>query len=225
MAIYKDYAITLDTKRSPKVALQNIVAGETGNRLTVTLTNDDIPVELSASNRVVLRVDSDEGTRFQDSSDANDGISFADGNAVIILSPDTYAAGLNRARIKVYSTASVSNDTLIYSEEFLFEAKKPDGDAPCAWHRGSTPTHEFTTGIDLTGGTVNVTYEQDGKVVVNKVTADMTITSSKVSWTLTAADTLAMAVGDIDIQLHYTKNGVSDSSDIHKGKVLYTAGV
>ena len=62
MALYKEYEITLDTKRTPRIALQNIVAGETGDRITVHLTNDDIPVALAAStHRVCLRINSSCG--------------------------------------------------------------------------------------------------------------------------------------------------------------------
>lgn len=131
MALYKDYAITLDTKRSPKVTLQNIVAGETGNRITVTFTNDDVPVELASStHRVCLKVDASSiGTRRQDSSEENSGISFADGKAVILLSKDSYGEGLNRACLEVYSTATETNDTLICSADFIFPAKaNPTGE-------------------------------------------------------------------------------------------------
>ena len=50
MALFKDHYITLDLKRTPKVALQNIVAGETGNRLIITLTNGDDPIALDSTN-------------------------------------------------------------------------------------------------------------------------------------------------------------------------------
>ena len=117
MAIYKDHYITLDTKRTPKIALQNIVEGETGNRIYVTVTNDGVALTLdSVSYRVCLRVYSDLGLKVQDSA-ANQGITFADGKAVIILSPQTYTRNLNRCRLEVYN-----GDTKIQTAEFQFTA-------------------------------------------------------------------------------------------------------
>lgn len=124
MALYKDYAIVLDTKRTPRIALQNIVAGETGNRLYIMLKNDGTTVSLaSATHRVCLRVDSALGTRRQDSSVDDSGISFNNGQAIIILSKDSYTSGLNRCTLEVYTTESETNDTLICSAEFQFTAK------------------------------------------------------------------------------------------------------
>lgn len=123
MAIYKDYVIKLDTMRTPKIALQNIVAGETGNRLTVTLTNGLATVSLNAStHRVCLRIDSALGTRRQDSSVEDSGISFSNGNVIILLSREAYTVGLNRCRLEIFSTESETNDTLICSAEFQFTA-------------------------------------------------------------------------------------------------------
>lgn len=123
MAVYKDYAIKLDTMRTPKIALQNIVAGETGNRLTVTLTNGLATVSLNAStHRVCLRIDSALGTRRQDSSVEDSGISFSNGNVIILLSREAYTVGLNRCRLEIFSTESEENDTLICSAEFQFTA-------------------------------------------------------------------------------------------------------
>ena len=127
MAVYKNYSITLDTVRSPKMALQNIVTGETGVKLTITLTNGGSTVSLNGTNhRVCLRVDSSKGTRRQDSGLSNSGISFSDGKAVILLSRDTFATGQNRACLEIFSTETETNDTLIVSAEFLFAAKKND---------------------------------------------------------------------------------------------------
>lgn len=130
MAVYKDHSITLDTKRTPKVSLQNIVAGETGNRITVTFTNGLSVVSLaSATHRVCLRVDSALGTRRQDSSLEDSGITFNAGKAVILLSKDSFTAGLNRACLEVYTTESESDDTLICSAEFQFyAADNPTGE-------------------------------------------------------------------------------------------------
>lgn len=130
MALYKDYNILLDTKRTPRIALQNIVAGETGNRLIITLTNGGSAVTLAAAtHRVCLRVDSALGTRRQDSSVDDSGISFSNGQAIIILSKDSYTSGLNRCTLEVYTTETDANDTLICAAEFQFTAKaNPTGE-------------------------------------------------------------------------------------------------
>lgn len=127
MALFKDHYITLDLKRTPKVALQNIVAGETGNRLIITLTNGDDPIALDSTNyRVALRVTSALGVRRQDSAASNNGITFENGKAIILLSKDSYTANLNRAALEVYSTESETDDTLVVSAEFMFYAKGMD---------------------------------------------------------------------------------------------------
>jgi hypothetical protein len=79
--------------------------------------------------------------------------------------------------------------------------------------------------IDLTNALVEVTYAQHGNVVCQVNNEQMTITPSKITWTLLSQQTLAMEVGDVAIQLHYTLGSVTDYSDIHHGKVLYSQGV
>ena len=237
-AINKYHYITLDTQDSPRVSLKNIVEGETGNRIWITLTNNGSVVNLAEKEndefiyRVVLRVDSDLGTRYQDSAVAGDGITFIEadtgdhGKINILLKPETYSAGKNRCRLEIYSTQFTEHDRMIYSAEFQFTAARSDEDGLNAWYRGSTPTHSMEVPIDLTAFDIDVTYAQNDNVVCKILDTDMTVTASCVTWTLTAAQTLAMNVGDVTIQLHYRKpDGAEDYSDIHHGKVLYTQGV
>jgi hypothetical protein len=127
MALYKSHSITLDTKRTPKIALQNIVVGETGNKLTVTLKNDGSTVSLNGTDyRVCLRVDSAKGVVRQDSSLPNSGITFSSGKAIIMLSRDSFAASLNRCRLEIFSTETDTDDILICSSEFQFTAASND---------------------------------------------------------------------------------------------------
>lgn len=236
--INKYHYITLDTKESPRVSLKNIVAGETGNRIWIKLTNNGSFVNLAEKEndefiyRVVLRVDSDYGTRYQDSAVTGDGVTlFANassgdyGKVNILLKPDTFAAGLNHCWLKIYSTHFTEYDRMIYSAEFQFTALRDDSDGLNAWYRGSTPTHSMEVPIDLTNCEVAVTYEQNGNVVCEVFEQQMVVTPSKVTWTLAREQTLAMDVGDIYIQLHYRNATTEDHSDIHHGKVLYTQGV
>lgn len=134
MALYKYHYIELDTKRSPRISLQNIVAGETGNRIWITVTNNGDVIDMSAKEddefiyRVSLRIDSDLGTRRQDSDDPDGGITFIEANTGdhgkinILLSADSFTAGKNRCRLEIYSKRSEDDDTLICSAEWTFDA-------------------------------------------------------------------------------------------------------
>ena len=134
MALYKYHYIELDTKRSPRISLQNIVAGETGNRLIITVKNNGETVDMSEKSngefiyRVCLKIDSDLGTRRQDSAQENSGITFIEaatgdhGKINILLSADSFTAGKNRCRLEIYSKRSEEDDTLICSAEWTFDA-------------------------------------------------------------------------------------------------------
>ena len=141
MALYKYHYIELDTKRSPRISLQNIVAGETGNVLWITVTNNGETIDMSEKEddefiyRVALRIDSDLGTRRQDSDDPDGGITFIEentgdhGKVNILLSADSFTAGKNRCRLEIYSMRSEDDDTLICSAEWTFDAaSNPTGE-------------------------------------------------------------------------------------------------
>lgn len=235
-AINKYHYITLDTQISPKISLRNIVEGETGNRFLIKLMNGGDMVNLATQEngeyayRIVLRVDSDLGTRYQDSEVVGDGITRMtsggdNGKVNILLKPDTFTAGLNRCWLKIYSKQFTDQDRMIYSAEFQFTAARDDSDGVNAWYRGSTPTHSMEVPIDLTNALVEVTYAQHDRVVCQVNNEQMTITPTKVTWTLLSQQTLAMDTGEVSIQLHYTLGSVTDYSDIHYGKVLYSQGV
>lgn len=134
MALNKYHYIELDTKRSPRVSLQNIVEGETGNRIWITLYNNGEKIDLSEQEdgapvyRVCLRVDSDLGTRRQDSSIVGNGITLISdntgdhGKCNIRLSKDSFTAGLNRCRLEIFTKQWTTDDTLICSAEWTFYA-------------------------------------------------------------------------------------------------------
>lgn len=138
MALYKYHYIELDTKRSPRISLQNIVAGETGNRLWITVTNNGETVDMSEKEdgeyiyRVCLVIKSNLGVRRQDSATEDSGISFINANTGdhgkvnILLSKDTFTAGKNRARIEIYSKRVEEDDTLIVSAEWTFDVEGAD---------------------------------------------------------------------------------------------------
>ena len=81
--------------------------------------------------------------------------------------------------------------------------------------RGTTPTNTFAVDVDLTGATVFVSYEQDGKVVIEKTGSDVTVATNALTVTLTQADTLAFHQGRVCVQIRYVDQlGTADASNI-----------
>jgi len=81
--------------------------------------------------------------------------------------------------------------------------------------RGSTPTNTFDVDIDLTGATVFITYKQKGRTVIEKTGTDITVTSTSLTVELTQAETLALDVGEVEMQIRYVfPNGSADASNI-----------
>lgn len=134
MAVNKYHYIDLDTIQSPRVALQNINAGETGNRIWVTLSNNGEVIDMSEKSngefiyRVCLKIESSLGVNRQDSAVQGDGITFIEddtgdhGKINIRLKPEVFAKGKNRCRLEIYSTQFVQYDRMICSSEFTFNA-------------------------------------------------------------------------------------------------------
>ncbi len=69
--------------------------------------------------------------------------------------------------------------------------------------RGTTPTHDFTTDVDLSEATkIYITYKQGGKVILEKELSDITVTPTKLTVELTQEDTLAFGVSkSVEIQI------------------------
>lgn len=83
--------------------------------------------------------------------------------------------------------------------------------------RGSTPTNTFDVDIDLRDATVFISYEQFGKVVLEKTNSDVTITETSIVTELSQEDTLKFVAGDVLIQIRYVfPNGAADASNIIK---------
>lgn len=132
MAIYKTYDINLDTKRLTKQSPQGIRAGESGILFRFTLKNDDEVVDLSEADRIILEIQSNIGRNIIDSSDQDDGVIFVtEGNttyARVPLNEESYAAGLNRCTLRVYthfdgSAVEPAHDSEICAAEFQFRAR------------------------------------------------------------------------------------------------------
>lgn len=69
--------------------------------------------------------------------------------------------------------------------------------------RGTTPTHEFTTDINLTSAEVlYITYKQDGKSIIEKDIGEVDIAAEKVTTRLTQEETLKVKpAGTVKIQI------------------------
>lgn len=69
--------------------------------------------------------------------------------------------------------------------------------------RGTTPTHIFTTDIDLTQAeVVYLTYKQGGEIVLEREVGSMEIAADKLTVELTQEETLGFTtVGQVHIQI------------------------
>lgn len=69
--------------------------------------------------------------------------------------------------------------------------------------RGTTPTHTFTTNIDLSDAiSIYITYSQDGSNLVEKSINDIDFGEMQISVKLTQADTLKFDdTCDVDMQI------------------------
>lgn len=89
--------------------------------------------------------------------------------------------------------------------------------------RGTTPTHTFTTDIDLSeADVIFVTYEQGDTIVIEKTIDDLTVTSESISVELTQEETLAFnESGSVKIQIRARfADGTAVASNIMKVSAL-----
>ena len=117
MTVHKIYDIELDTKRFTTVSPQGIRAGESGVRFRIKLKNDDEVVDLSEADRIILEIQSNIGRNIIDSSDQDDGVIRTTAYAIVPLKEESYAAGLNRCTLRVYTESEIC------SAEFQFRAR------------------------------------------------------------------------------------------------------
>jgi len=83
--------------------------------------------------------------------------------------------------------------------------------------RGTTPTNVFDVDADLTSATlIYITYAQDGRVVIEKTGSDISVTSTKLTVTLTQEETLKLHEGIVEVQWRYIVGGVAGASGVKK---------
>ena len=83
--------------------------------------------------------------------------------------------------------------------------------------RGTTPSHTFTTDIDLTGAEViYITYKQNGMTVMEREIGDMSISPTEVTVELSQTDTLMFrAGGTVEVQIRARfQDGTAVASNI-----------
>jgi len=89
-----------------------------------------------------------------------------------------------------------------------------------SFSRGSTPTLTFNVDVDLREATIYIVFSQKGEIVIEKTGDNLTVDESSVSCRLEQEETLAMRVGDVEIQISYIfEDGNRDNSNILRGEV------
>ena len=111
----KTYALAIDMVRTIGQPPFEVVWGDTGNVLHITLTNDGAPVNL-ADRYVCVVFRSGGGTALQDHTNGLSLLDAAAGVFSLRLLPQSYDAGDVSADIQVYS--GENRETLITSRRF-----------------------------------------------------------------------------------------------------------
>lgn len=124
--VTKTFDISLDTKREDSNRAFHLIEGDTGNILHITLTDDNVPVDLTGT-LINLIVSSRLGVRSQTNDPLIDdnGITIggADNNEITVdLFCSTYGVGLNEAEIQIYSKSEGDEyDVLVTTARFNFD--------------------------------------------------------------------------------------------------------
>lgn len=86
------------------------------------------------------------------------------------------------------------------------------------FRRGSTPRNTFRVNIDLREATVYLTYEQNGRTIVEKTNDDLTITEKTIVSTLSQKETLRFKQDEeVEMQIRYVlSDGTADVSNVMK---------
>ena len=116
----KDYSITLDMMRTLPFRPFEVVEGDTGNILHVTLLNNGDPMDLTGC-MINIAFASSSGFAMQDETS---GIAkaTADGTFDVTLLPTAYGAGNVSADVQIYS--GENDTTLVTSARFDFRCRK-----------------------------------------------------------------------------------------------------
>ncbi len=123
--VTKRFSLALDISRPISNRAFTLVEGDTGNELTIALTDDGEPVNLSGCRVMALFCKSDATTVSQDSGSENSGITLGGdaGNEITMrLFASSFAPGMVECEVQVYSGATLS--TLVTSAKFNFRCRR-----------------------------------------------------------------------------------------------------
>jgi len=122
--VKKKFSITLDIADSGANREFTVVEGDSGNQLSILLTDGGEPVDLSGC-RVVAVFSRSDGTSCQDSGDDEGGVTIcgALNNQVDIdLYASSVAPGMVECELQIYSDSDLS--TLVTTAKFNFTCRK-----------------------------------------------------------------------------------------------------
>jgi hypothetical protein len=119
--ISKRFSVALDIKRAVSNRAFEVVEGDNGNIIDVTLTDDGEVVDLTGC-RVLAVFSKSNGISTQDSGQESGGVSILGNVASIALSISSIAPGMVECELRVYSGEQLT--TLVTSAKFNFGCRK-----------------------------------------------------------------------------------------------------
>lgn len=122
MAVNKIFNIELDLKRTIGADSFEVVEGDSGNILHITVTDSGQPVDLGDA-RVVAIFSKASGIALQDSNDETHGITISGNTVDIELKRTSYTRGLVECELQIYSVQE-GNLHLVTSAKFNFNCRE-----------------------------------------------------------------------------------------------------
>ncbi|MBR0135289.1 MAG: hypothetical protein IJM18_03735 [Clostridia bacterium] len=124
-ALLKHFEITVDLKRPVAIRPFEVVEGDTGNRIGVTLTDDGVETPLDGY-RIVAVFSNSRGISVQDSEDGS--MTISGSRAEIRLMPASFAPGMVECELQIYSAPStrdlISRTELVTTAKFNFSCRR-----------------------------------------------------------------------------------------------------
>lgn len=125
MSINKVFDVALDIKRPSSHKDFTVINGDTGNRIHITLTDGDDPVDISGCRVIAAFSRPDGSTSMQDSGMQDGGVTISSdhSNEVdILLFPASFSPGMVECELQIYSDSDLS--TLVTTAKFNFACRK-----------------------------------------------------------------------------------------------------
>jgi len=119
--ISKRFSVALDIKRAVSNRAFEVVEGDNGNIIDITLTDDGEAVDITGC-RVLAVFSKSNGISTQDSGQENGGVNISGNVASIALSISSIAPGMVECELRVYSGEHLT--TLVTSAKFNFGCRK-----------------------------------------------------------------------------------------------------